>query len=67
MSTIKVAIAEDYHLMRTGLSKIISSFKNMEVQVIVVSGNELFRQNLSSMDLILVDLDMPLGNCSEGI
>jgi len=59
MSTIKVAIAEDHHLMRTGLSKIISSFKNMELQVIVGSGNELFRQNLSSMDLILVDLDMP--------
>ena len=59
MSTIKVAIAEDHHLMRTGLSKIISSFKNMELQVIVAGGNELFRQNLSSMDLILVDLDMP--------
>lgn len=59
MSKIKVAIAEDHHLMRTGLSKIISSFKNMEVQVIAGSGNELLKKNLSSMDLVLVDLDMP--------
>lgn len=59
MSTIKVAIAEDHHLMRTGLSNIISSFNNMEVRLIVGSGSELFRQNLSSLDLILVDLDMP--------
>lgn len=59
MSTLKVAIAEDHHLMRTGLSKIINSFKNMEVMLVAGNGNELLRHQLTSIDLILVDLDMP--------
>jgi two-component system invasion response regulator UvrY len=64
MSTINVAIAEDQSLLRTGLANVINSFEGMKVCLLSSSGNDLLKNKkvLDSVDIVLVDLDMPFLN-----
>ncbi len=64
MSTIKVAIAEDQSLLRAGLSNVVNSFSGMKVFLASSSGSDLLKneEDLETIDLVLVDLDMPFLN-----
>jgi len=61
MTTIKVAIADDYKIYRDGLKLCLSSDENLQFLFEVENGEELMKSLETNMpDVILMDLKMPL-------
>lgn len=62
MNKIYIALAEDYELMRNGLSLILESFNDFVLLHSAQNGKELIdfiEQNKTLPDVILLDIDMP--------
>jgi len=61
MSTIKIAIADDYKIFRDGLIVGLSADENLEVMLEADNGEDLLKALESSKpDVILMDLKMPI-------
>jgi len=61
MSSITIAIADDYKVFRDGLKAILSADENIEVVLEADNGAELLESLASiSPDIILMDLKMPV-------
>lgn len=61
MSTIKIAIADDYKIYRDGLKVGLSADENMEVIFEADNGEELMKGlETNSPDVIIMDLKMPI-------
>ena len=58
---IRVLIADDHGVFRSGLRILLSQLKNIEVVGEAVNGQELIRQSMElSPDIILTDIGMPV-------
>jgi len=58
---IKVIIADDHSIFRSGLRILLSQLKNIEVVGEAVNGQDLIRQSVElSPDIILTDIGMPI-------
>lgn len=58
---IKVLIADDHSVFRSGLRMLLSQFKNIEVVGEACNGQELIRRSMElSPDIILTDIGMPV-------
>ena len=61
MSTIKIAIADDYKIFREGLKVGLSDDSNLQIVLEADNGEELLKgMETISPDIILMDLKMPL-------
>lgn len=61
MSTIKIAIADDYKIYRDGLKVGLSADENLEVITEADNGEDLLKQlEQFSPDVIIMDLKMPI-------
>lgn len=61
MSTIKIAIADDYKIYRDGLKVGLSADENLEVITEADNGEDLLKQlETFSPDVIIMDLKMPV-------
>ena len=61
MSTIKIAIADDYKIYRDGLKVGLSADENLEVILEADNGEELLKAIENSLpDVIIMDLKMPV-------
>ena len=61
MSTIKIAIADDYKIYRDGLKVALSTDENLEVIFEADNGEELMKGlETISPDVIIMDLKMPI-------
>ena len=61
MSTIKIAIADDYKIFREGLKVGFSADENLEVIMEADNGEDLLKAlETTTPDVILMDLKMPL-------
>lgn len=61
MSTIKIAIADDYKIYRDGLKVGLSADENLEVITEADNGEDLLKQlETFSPDVIIMDLKMPI-------
>lgn len=58
---IKIAIADDHHLFREAICRVIDSWENCKVIIQAANGWELLQklQTQNLPDLALIDLDMP--------
>ncbi|NGQ93929.1 response regulator transcription factor [Brevibacillus sp. SYP-B805] len=60
--TIKVLIADDHSIVRTGLSMLINAQDDMEVIATAADGKEAYQKALEcSPDVVLMDISMPPG------
>lgn len=58
---IRVVIADDHSLFRTGLKTLLSQVRNVEIVGEAVNGQELIRRSIElSPDVILTDIGMPV-------
>ena len=58
---IRVVIADDHSLFRSGLKTLLSQVKNIEIVGEAVNGQELIRRSIElSPDVILTDIGMPV-------
>lgn len=65
MSIINVAIADDQHIVRDGISMLIDGFQNMKINQIASNGKELLeliKIAEDKPDVIILDIDMPIMN-----
>src|SRR4051812_10305509 len=63
LKELKIAIADDHHLFRSGLINLIHSFgKNYNVMLEASNGRELLHKIETGVmpDLVLMDLNMPV-------
>ena len=60
MSTIKIAIADDYKIYRDGLKVALSTDENLKVIFEADNGEELKGLETISPDVIIMDLKMPI-------
>jgi len=60
MIRIRVGIAEDQEIFRTGLAHLLNSFKNVEVNFQAENGQQLLdNADLNELDVIVLDYQMP--------
>lgn len=65
---ITIAIADDHKLMSEGIASILQSDPDLTVSKICVNGRELIEYlRLNTVDLVLIDLNMPVLNGTETI
>lgn len=58
---IRIVIADDHSLFRTGLKTLLSQVRNVEIVGEAVNGQELIRRSIElSPDVILTDIGMPV-------
>ncbi len=61
MKNIRVMIADDHKLFRSGLRTLLSQVKNIEIVGEAVNGQELIKRSIELMpDVILTDIGMPV-------
>jgi DNA-binding NarL/FixJ family response regulator len=66
MSTIKILIADDHHLVAQSLSLLLETIENFEIAGIVNNGWQALSFTQShSVDVVLADIHMPLMNGIE--
>ncbi len=60
MDTIKVLIADDHKLYRTGIKSLLENEKDIDISIEVSSGVEVLEKlRQQPVDIILMDIDMP--------
>lgn len=58
---IKIIVADDHHLVRNGIVKILQDHENIEVIAEAVNGEEAIEKSrILKPDILLLDLDMPI-------
>jgi two-component system, NarL family, invasion response regulator UvrY len=65
---IKIAIADDQKLIRTGIAQIINSFGEFKVIIEAINGQDLMdkiRQSPELPDICVIDINMPVMNGYE--
>ncbi len=65
---ITIAIADDHKLMSEGIASILQSDPELTVAKICINGRELVEYlRLNTVDLVLIDLNMPVLNGADAI
>ncbi len=60
MDTIKILIADDHKLYRTGIKSLLENEKDIDISIEVSSGVEVLEKlKQQPVDIILMDIDMP--------
>lgn len=68
MNTLKIIVADDHHLVRTGIVKILEEHAPFEVISDVDNGQDAIEKcKILKPDIILLDLDMPIMNGLEAV
>ncbi|MDO4432605.1 MAG: response regulator transcription factor [Aerococcaceae bacterium] len=67
MNTIKMVIADDEKLIRTGLKMMLETFDELEVVALAENGQQAYEAcQQHAVDLVLMDIRMPHTNGIEG-
>ena len=68
MNTLKIIVADDHHLVRTGIVKILEEHAPFEVISEVDNGKDAIEKcKILKPDILLLDLDMPILNGLEAV
>ena len=68
MNLIKIAIAEDHHLVRQGMVALLNEDPNIDIIFDVENGKLLLEKLPSNVpDIILLDIEMPVMNGKEAL
>ena len=58
---IRIAIADDHELVRSGLATILNTYEGLHVAVEAANGEDLLQQlESTAVDVVLLDLEMPV-------
>ena len=64
---IRLALVDDHNMFRAGLKSLLSSIEDMEVVVECENGKDFLESEIDSIDIVLMDLDMPDMNGMEAM